>query len=126
MLVSVAKKLDGGKYVKASESCEHKDTPLSSDFVRATTGKCGYLATPIEVKDKGGKVIRLKTKRLYFLSVNGHWGGMLGLFKKQIAQQTNKLIGNGVIENKKIVERILASYKPMPKVEKLTWKEHLW
>ena len=108
MLVSVAKKLDGGKYVKATESCEHKDAPLSSDFVRATTGKCGYLAIPIEVKDKGGKVIRLKTKRLYSLSINGHWGGMLGLFKRQIAHQAAKIFSDGLIENKVLVERIVA------------------
>ena len=118
--------LEGENYIKAVQSCEHKDAPQNPDIVRATVGKSGSLLIPVEVKDSSGKVISLQTKRLYLGNFNAQWGGMMGLFQKQIAHVSNKTLGSDIIRNKKVVEDVVAAYKPMPKVEKLTWKEHLW
>ena len=109
---AIGMKLQGGKYVKAAQSCRHRSAPQSPGSILAEVGTSGSLCIPVEVKDASGKVIRLHTKRLYYTNFNAHWGGMLQLFKKHISHQSNKLIGSSVVNNKKKVERILALYKP--------------
>ncbi|GMH80785.1 hypothetical protein TL16_g08693 [Triparma laevis f. inornata] len=117
----VGKYFGAGRYLHASESCEHEMVPLKNGVIRTKIFPCGQIFFPIT--DESGKVVRTKVFR--YLSLDLHLPKIFNVIgQRQFTIETAKTLVQPQLQNKAIAEKLVKEYMPVL-ADGLTWKDHL-
>ncbi|GMH90963.1 hypothetical protein TrVE_jg13145 [Triparma verrucosa] len=117
----VGKYFGAGRYLHASESCEHEMLPARAGVVRTKIHPCGQIFFPIS--DESGKIVRTKVFR--YLSIDLQLPKILNILgQRQFTLETARTLVQPQLQEKLIAEKLVEEYMPVL-TDGLTWKEHV-